>query len=68
MSLMAQYLLYCMSDKGERGGVQLFEADSDEEAVQIVSEMKLPVSCEIWERSRFVAHTLPYVERSSSER
>ena len=64
---MAQYLLYCRSDKGEPGDAKLFYADGDEEAVQIVSEMKLPVSCEIWEHSRFVAHTLPYIERSSSE-
>jgi hypothetical protein len=52
---MKIYRLYCMSGLGKIGHVEDLEADSDEEAVRLASEKKLPVSCEVWDRDRLVA-------------
>ena len=64
---MAQYLLYCRSGQGEPVNAKLFDAKDDADAVHLVTEMNLPVGCEIWDHSRFVAGILPHVERAIPE-
>jgi hypothetical protein len=50
-----KYRLYCMNGLGKIGRVEHLEAGSDEEAVHLAYEKKLPVSCEVWDRDRLVA-------------
>lgn len=52
---MAEYRLYCLNDHGGFSRAREIEADTDEDAVAIARDLKLPVKCEIWQRSRKVA-------------
>jgi hypothetical protein len=52
---MATYRLYCMDGLGKIGRVEPLEAKNDDEAVHLAYTMKLPVTCEIWDRDRLVA-------------
>jgi hypothetical protein len=52
---MVAYRLYCMDGLGKIGRVENLEAASDEEAVHLACEMRLPVDCEVWDRERLVA-------------
>jgi hypothetical protein len=56
---MTEYRLYCLNDEGNFARAHEFEADSDEDALKQAREMKLPVVCELWERSRMVAKLEP---------
>jgi hypothetical protein len=60
-----EYRLYCMDGLGKIGRVELLEADTDEDAVHIAYEKKLPVTCEIWDRDRLVAQIPASLEDSS---
>ena len=52
---MPEYRLYCLNDRGGFSKSHEIHAETDEEAVAAARAMKLPVKCEIWERSRKVA-------------
>jgi len=52
---MAEYRLYCLSDAGGFTKAHEITAGSDEEALAVAREMKLPVKCELWERGRKIA-------------
>jgi hypothetical protein len=52
---MGQYRLYCVGKDGGFNKVHEIEADSDAEALATAREMRLSVSCELWERGRKVA-------------
>ena len=52
---MSDYRLYTMSELGRRSGVQKLDAENDEQAVKLASAMKLPVTSDLWDHSRFVA-------------
>lgn len=53
---MAAYRLYCFSGHGKIGRVEILEAQTDEKAVRMAYERRLSVSCEVWDRDRFIAH------------
>jgi hypothetical protein len=56
---MAIYRLYILNGQGKIGSVSTIDAQSDEEAIKIVKARRLPISSEIWERSRHVADVPP---------
>jgi hypothetical protein len=51
---MPDYRLYRLDGAGKFTSSHEFTAGSDEEALNLVSAMGLPVRCELWERSRMV--------------
>jgi hypothetical protein len=52
---VTEYRLYCVNDAGAFTRAHEIMATSDEQALQIARDMKLPVKCELWERARKVA-------------
>ena len=56
---MPDYRLYCLDEAGKFTRSHEFTAGSDEEALNVVSAMRLLVRCELWERSRMVAKLPP---------
>jgi hypothetical protein len=50
------YRLYCLDGAGKIAAGEWVEADADDEAVRIARGMNKPVPCELWQRTRFVAH------------
>ena len=65
---MAEYHLYCLNDAVGFSNVHEITADSDEQALQIARDMKLPVKCELWERGRKVAALEPDAGRDAASR
>jgi hypothetical protein len=49
------YRLFCMDCFGKVTSIEMIQAASDEEAVQIAHEMDLGINCEVWEHQRLVA-------------
>jgi hypothetical protein len=60
---MAEYRLYCLNGAGGFTKAHEITADSDEEALQIARDMKLPIKCELWERGRKIAALEPDAAR-----
>ena len=56
---MPMYRLFYLN-VGKIEGTDSLEATNDAEATSLVRARKLPVDCEIWERSRLVAKVPPY--------
>lgn len=52
---MGDYRLYCLDGAGKFTKSHEIRADSDKEALAAARAMKLPVKCELWNRSRMVA-------------
>lgn len=52
---MAEYRHYRLDGAGAINRAEWLEAESDEDAVRKVREMKLPFTSEIWDRNRLVA-------------
>lgn len=53
---MGDYRLYCLDGAGRISLAQWIEANSDEEAIALVREMKPDaLKCEIWQGPRLVA-------------
>ena len=56
---MTEYSLYCLNVAGKISGpADRFLARSDDEAIFLVRTKCMPSNCEIWQRSRLVAHVL----------
>ena len=52
---MAEYRHYRLDGAGGINRAEWLEAESDEDAVRKVRELKLPFTSEIWDRNRLVA-------------
>jgi hypothetical protein len=52
---MPDYRLYCLADDGRFTKSHEISAANDDEALLKAREMKLPVRCELWEKSRLIA-------------
>lgn len=57
---MADYRMYCLDGADAIAQAEWIEADSDEQAVELVRDKKLRVRCEIWEDQRLVAEIPAY--------
>jgi hypothetical protein len=57
---MPEYRLYCLNDAGKFSKAHEIPARSDEEALALAKDMKLPVWCELWEKGRKVATLEPH--------
>jgi hypothetical protein len=53
------YRYYCLDGKGQLHTAQWFEADSDDNAIQLVIAKHPDGQCEIWQGKRLVANTSP---------
>ena len=54
------YRLFCLDGVGKFTTMHEIAAVDDDEAVAAARAMKLPVKCELWERSRLVATISPH--------
>jgi hypothetical protein len=52
---MPEYRLYCANEAGRFAKAHEFRAATDEDAVALVRELKIPDVCELWQRDRMVA-------------
>jgi hypothetical protein len=57
---MTEYRLSCLNEAGKFAKSYDIEAAPDEEAIKEARQLKLPVVCELWERSRMVAKLEPH--------
>jgi len=57
---MTDYRLYCLDEAGKFTKAHDIHADTDEQAIQLGRDFKLPVVCELWEHSRMVAKLEPH--------
>lgn len=52
---MAEYRLYCLDGAGRITQAHEISAASDEDALALARELRLPAKCELWQRGRMVA-------------
>jgi hypothetical protein len=52
---MPEYRLYCLDGAGKITKAHDISANSDEDALMIARSKKMPMRCELWQRSRLVA-------------
>lgn len=57
---MPDYRLYCLNDRGGFTKSHEIQASDDDHALAQARSMKLPVACELWNRSRLVAKLPPH--------
>jgi hypothetical protein len=57
---MLQYLVYLLDGDGERSRPSEMGARDDAHAIDQAEYMQLPIACELWERTRFVARLPAY--------
>jgi len=54
---MVDYRLYCLDGVGRISAAgEVIEAESDDEAIEIVRSKMLHLSCELWQGTRLVAN------------
>jgi hypothetical protein len=56
---MPDYRLYCLDRAGKVTNAHDIDAKNDDEALAFARQKKLPVKCELWDRSRLVAMISP---------
>ena len=52
---MPDYRLYCLDGAGKITKVHEIPAATDEQALAIAKDLKLPTECELWDKGRMVA-------------
>jgi len=61
------YTLYCLNRTGDLTSVDVFEVDTDEEAIALARSKQLPARCELWEGTRLVdqiaTHLIGHADR-----
>jgi hypothetical protein len=60
---MRDYRLYCLDGAGKITSAEWLEADSDAEAVAAARALCKAVTCEVWQRRRFVARIPRFTSR-----